>query len=226
MAGYHGNRIITNGLVFYFDFDNLNCYQSGTKCFDLTSSGNIGTLTNGTSFNNGVFDFDGTDDYINVPDSDSISITGDITISFWLKITDFSNYRGIIGKTNGNQPGPFDFYLDIYSGNPTFFIGDGSSFAGYSVANSAPQTGVWENIAVTFGTDTITHYLNGITDGSNYIGTPPFSIADSGTSMRIGSRADSATIMKGSVVIVQLYNRALSSDEIFQNYNALKPRFY
>jgi hypothetical protein len=225
MAGITGNRIVTDGLVFYFDFDNLNCYESGTKCFDLTSSGNIGTLTNGVSFNNGVFDFDGVDDYIDVADSDSISITGDITISSWIKITDFSNYRGIVGKTNGNQPGPFDFYLDIYSGNPTFFIGNGSSFAGYSVATTAPQTGVWENIVVTFNIDTITHYLNGIPDGFTDIGTPPFSIADRGTSMRIGSRDDSATIMEGSVASVQIYYRALSSDEILQNYNALKPRF-
>jgi len=98
--------------------------------------------------------FDGTDDYINVPDSDSISIIGDITIEACINVTDFANYREIVGKvaTGTSKPAPYDYYLVPSTGNPRFLRGDGSVYAEVS-GTSAPSTGAWQYLAVTMAGD-------------------------------------------------------------------------
>jgi hypothetical protein len=230
MAFNYSPKIITSGLVFYLDAANINSYVSGsTKWNDLSREGNNGTLTNGPTFNSsngGSIVFDGTNDYVIFPDSPSLSITGDMTINCWVKVSNFSSFRGIVSKVNVNIPNPFDYYILISTGKPSLLRGDGinsvpthwDSFA----ATNAPQLNIWQNISVTYQAGTVTHYLNSIQNGSGVIN--PI-ITDNGGSMYVGNRSDNATPMLGNISCLQLYNRALSATEIQQNYNTTKTRF-
>jgi hypothetical protein len=71
------------------------------------------------------------------------------------------------------------------------------------------------------GTQVI-HYLNG---SSNGIGTISIATTNGADNLIIGNRTDNFTDFKGNISIVQMHNRALSAQEILQNYNALKSRF-
>src|SRR5205814_8881189 len=51
-----------------------------------------------------VLRFDGVDDFLEVADSDSVSITGDITTFFLVKFDDFDNYRTVWAKTEAYKP--------------------------------------------------------------------------------------------------------------------------
>src|SRR6185369_7700007 len=73
-----------------------------------------------------VLRFDGVDDFLEVPDSDSLSIAGDITTFFVIKIDDFATYRAVWAKTKVNQPGPNDWYTLPDSGIPRAYRGDGN----------------------------------------------------------------------------------------------------
>ena len=66
-----------------------------------------------------VLRFDGVDDFLEVADSDSVSITGDITTFFVVKIDDFASYRAVWAKTVANQPAPNDWYTLPSSGGDT-----------------------------------------------------------------------------------------------------------
>ena len=63
------NNIQTDGLIGYWDAAYKKSYpRSGTTWIDLAGSNN-GTLTNGPTFssdNNGLIEFDGTNDFINL----------------------------------------------------------------------------------------------------------------------------------------------------------------
>lgn len=50
-------------------------------------------------------------------------------------------------------------------------------------------------------------------------------IYDSGVSIGIGQGNTTLRFLKGNIYQTQLYNRALSAQEVLQNYNALKGRF-
>ena len=75
---------LTRGLVGYWAFDE----GSGTIAYDSSGFANNGTTTNGPSWTNGKvgggMEFDGTNDYVDVRDSDSLDITNEITIEFWI----------------------------------------------------------------------------------------------------------------------------------------------
>lgn len=217
----------TDGLVVNLDAGFLSSYpQSGTTWGDLSGNNNNGTLTNGPSFSSadeGSIVYDGTDDSVIVANSSSIAITGDMTILAWVKVDDFSFTRSIVAKTIANSfPAPFDYYIDTPSGIPNFLRGDGTSIGSHSATN-ALSSGVWQHVGVTMSGTTCTHYLNGSTNGS---GTISVTVANNASfSMYVGNRIDNLTRMKGNYAILQIYNKALSSVEVLQNYNSQKTRF-
>jgi hypothetical protein len=72
-----------------------------------------------------------------------------MSILAWVNVTNFSNYRSIVGKTPPSSvPAPYDYYLISGSGVPTLYRGNGSANANVS-GTSAPATGVWQYVAVT-----------------------------------------------------------------------------
>ncbi|MEI6327046.1 MAG: LamG domain-containing protein [Candidatus Roizmanbacteria bacterium] len=185
--------------------------------------------TSGTSYNgatvtssgkyNGAGSFDGSNDYVEVPHNTSLAITGNLTISAWVKPTDRVNANGIVGKTSTNTPAPYDFYLAQTSGLPRLLRGNGTLYA-FLDAATAPANGQWSHVAVVMSGTTATHYLNGVANGSGTIST---TIADSGGAMRIASRADLGTIFKGSLDDVRIYNYARTQEQIADDMNGADP---
>ncbi len=200
---------VTSGLVLSHQMS----AGTGTTSLDETTNANNGTLTNGPTWTTGYLgsgiSFDGTNDYISVPHSSTLALTGDMTITAWVKPTD-RQYDGIVGKTSGNTAAPYDFYLTGTTGIPRFLRGNGSASASVD-ASAAPATGQWSHVAVVMSGTTVTHYLNGVANGSGTLST---TIGDAGGALRIGSRADDVTMFKGVMDDVRIYNRALSADEI------------
>jgi len=214
----NSQKIVTDGLVLNLDPAQLRSYiGSGTSCKDISANDLTGTLVNGVGFSTdggGSFVYDGVNDNINF--GNNLGLTDNFTFCLWIKPTNFSNYRGLIGKTNGSTPRPFDYYLDITSGKPLLFTG--SPFFGIS----SPTIGVWNFVCVALSSPNCTHYLNGVSNGT----TASMSITTNLTNnFLIGSRSDNATRMLGNIGIVNMYNRALTSAEILQNYNANKSRY-
>ena len=75
-----GPNVVYNGLVLYLDAANNKSYVSGSTSWnDLTGNKNVGTLTNGPTFNTGSggsIVFDGVDDYVNLGTSINFSTRG------------------------------------------------------------------------------------------------------------------------------------------------------
>jgi len=82
-------RTASAELVGYWSFDE----GAGAIANDGSGNGNDGTLENGPEWTAGQFgdavQFDGTDDYVNVGNADTLSITGDLTFSLWVKISEY-----------------------------------------------------------------------------------------------------------------------------------------
>jgi hypothetical protein len=104
--------------------------------------------------------FDRTNDYITVPHSSTLALTGDLTFTAWVNPTDRTNHFGIIGKTSSNIAAPYDYYLSTTTGIPILYRGNGGPAVGVA-ATAAPPTGQWSHIAVVMSGTTVTHYLNG-----------------------------------------------------------------
>jgi len=107
MAVGYNPRIVTDGLVLALDAGNTKSYPgSGTTWTDLSGNGNTGTLTNGPTFdsaNGGSIVFDGTNDYVQV--TGSITVTSATFITWIKRDGNQTSWSGLIHSRNGNVVG-------------------------------------------------------------------------------------------------------------------------
>ena len=94
--------------------------------------------------------------------------------------------------------------------------------AGIVTSTSAPTVGAWSHAAITRADNTISVYINGVLENTG-ITTHTFSDY---AKVTIGANRPRSTFYKGDISQVQIYKgKALSSDEVQQNFNALRSRF-
>ena len=235
MSAFGGPNIITDGLVLNLDAGNIKSYpESGTTWFDKSGNGNDGTLTNGPTFNTGSLGsivFDGVNDYCTLGNVTSLNFNrlDPYTFSIFFKSTNVNPAAVLLGKMDNSLTQGYTVYQlngRIYTdlGN---FSGTANALAVFTSAILSNNT-VY-NVVVTYdgssSTSGLKIYLNSVIQSTsvqynslttNFTNTAPFYIA---------GRYPSAYPFPGSIYTTQVYNRALSSDEVLQNYNATKTRF-
>ena len=220
MAVGYNPSIVSDGLVLYLDPANQRSYSgSGNTANGLIGEIN-GTLVNGvgfTSSNNGYFSFDGTNDYIEVPSITSIA--GDFTVAIWFYTT---------ASLDGYYKRLLD--LDYITG---FWLGrnaNSNSWGGGILESNFPYgiylpftNGQWHYlVSVRSGT---THILYG--DGISNTTSNTVSNGNLSAAMLLIAREPlfSPSNFNGNIGQVQIYNRALSQQEILQNFNATRFRY-
>jgi hypothetical protein len=156
--------------------------------------------------------FDGVDDRLDVADSPSVSITGDLTTFFVVRMDDFATFRAVWAKTGGpggNLPAPTDYYALPNSGIPNAIRGDGTPDSiGNVTGTRALRAGQFDLVGFSVSGASLSHYLNGLPNGS---GSVPTLTADADTPLYIGTRQDQFTRMKGDLAEVLIYDTALSN---------------
>jgi hypothetical protein len=215
--------IVTNGLVLNLDCGNRLSYPtSGTTWTDLSGFANNGTLTNGPTYNPnnlGSIVFDGVDDSIIVPNGNNFfSGKSQVTVCVWFKLN------------SGFLPN----LINIPVGAGSFFSIEGGSTSSTSLStyfnNNNPTTfpltfSATTNLVSIFNSGVVTTYKDGVlVDSKNNSGSV---IGNAGTSNLVIGRWGwvYGNSIVGNVYVAHIYNRALTSTEILQNYNAYKSRF-
>ena len=228
-------NIVTSGLVLNLDAGWYNSYSGTTTWFDRSGSGNNGTLVNGPTFNSssqGAIVFDGTDDYVNCG---NLSTLNNITVQMFVNVTsNTGNYRAFAAAKGASQDYDSGFNIDMLIGSSTSFSNcniEGGFLripGGTNFMQSSVPFGTWCNICFTVSPTYIQFYLNGVPQ----YGTARLNNASSTigmNSLSIGRRpiVDSAvnSYINAKISNTQIYNRALSAQEVLQNYNAQKSRF-
>ena len=84
--------------------------------------------------------------------------------------------------------------------------------------------GAWTNLTGTYDGVTQSLYVNGAFFSSAARTGTLFS-GNSSQTVRIGRQAESGGSLNGNISNVSIYNRALSTNEIQQNFNALRGRY-
>jgi len=230
LTNYYQAPIVTDGLVFAIDAGNLVSYENGsTTAYSLTGS-NDGTLTNGVGFNSangGTWEFDGVDDYITLPSSIATSLNGgeEASLNMWVKLNSNSNSvanTGIIqlsGYSNGN--GNLYWYQNGYTYLDIFIT------TRYRVwINTVLDPRNWHMLTITTtpGTNGWKAYLNGIlqyqTTGQSTVSVDSTIVGG----LTLGENS-SGRYTNGNIASCFIYDKALTADEVQQNFQAQSSRF-
>ena len=220
----YNNIIVSDGLVFYIDAANPRSY-SGTG---LTANGLVGgigaTLINGvgfTSSNNGSFIFDGSDDYIAVNGTNFPLSNSPRTLNIWY-YTNTSTWQGNInnlfwyGTASGRQSFGVDF--NTYPEMEFYSWADDMNWN-----TTAPQVG-WKNLQIAYdGNLTVRIYELGVLVATKTLGGQLNTVLSS--NVQIGAIIGLSGYFDSNISQVSMYNRALTAQEILQNYNATKGRY-
>jgi hypothetical protein len=167
--------------------------------------------------------FDGANDYLDVASSDSLNLVGDVSAFFVVRFDDFANYRAVFGKTAGSQPAPLDYYLVPGTGLASLWRGDGSALDSANLPSTrAVKANTWAVMGFVISGNTATHYLNGQVVGSGDLAGVP---GDGGTLLKVGTRDDFVTKMKGDIAELVIYNGALTGADLDNAINGLRTKY-
>jgi hypothetical protein len=219
--------IIRSNLVLCLDAANPKSYPgSGTTWTDLSGNGNNGTLVNGVGYNSsnlGSLSFDGVNDYVDCGNTASLSAIGgttNITVSGWAYYTAYGGggqpYSVITVKGN-----PWTWLLENPSNTFRFRITAGA--ADVNVADTSTHLlNTWYNVVGTYDGSNMRIYVNGVLKNTKaQTGT----LATNAVTAKIGTFQGTNYNLTGRVSNVSIYNKALTPQEIQQNFNATRSRF-
>lgn len=200
---------------------------TGTLVNDRSGTGNNGTRVGATWTTGGKYaralSFDGVNDYVSVPDSSSLDIAGELTISAWVRKSSNSGYDTIVAKGNGTT-GPENYYLDTFGDEPELgFATAANVWHGYRTLVSNLVINQWRHVAMTYNdaANTIVLYVGGVQQSAATVNGSPLtsSLVTNNGGLRIGYALFNSEAFHGRIDDLRIYNRALSAGEITTDMN-------
>jgi len=223
MAVGYNPSIVSDGLVMYLDAANTRSYSgSGVTAYGLVG-GIGGTLVNGVGFgatNNGYFNFDGTNDFITVPSITSIS--GDLSVLIWFRTSGLNVSAARLIE--------FDYINGFWLGQAA--TGTPSTNWGGGIKEANEPYGIflqfsdneWNLISSVRSSTTHFLYKNNLVSSTS--NTVSGTVLSSNAGMYIGAADNVGSVpFNGRIGQILIYNRALTQQEILQNFNATRFRY-
>lgn len=238
---FTGAPVVDGNLVLWLDAGQSISYAgTGNTWTNLANASANTTLVNSPTFDNsGWFSFNGTDQSANtgLPGATTFTTDSDFTIACWAK---FSAYKPAAASI-GTLVGAFNYqgYGLYWNGTSTTY-----TFGSYmrfdstvsSVISAAVSLDTWYLVTQSYSRASNFHrlYLNATESGNTSTISGTFNSNLDTVSIGIASGAGSGgtpgggtpgTPFLGEIGQVMIYDRALTADEVTQNFNALRRRY-
>jgi hypothetical protein len=220
-GSYPVSSIITTGLSLYLDAGNPLSYSgSGTAWNDLSGNSRNGTLTSGPTYsatNGGSIVFDGTNNYVQC--TGSLTVTAATFVTWIRRNGNQGQYDGILFSRGTSTTG-MDFQL---SNQIAYTWNDTVNTYGWQSGLIVPDA-TWCMVAISVTSTAATAYLcqsSGITTATNTVNHSNSVLDD----IKIAFDDAAARYFAGNIAIAQLYNIALSAEQISHNFQADRARF-
>lgn len=206
-------NVLPSGLVAYYPFNT----GTGIQAYDVTPNSNQGVLTSGPTWaagkvGSGALEFDGTDDFVEVKTPNSIdNISSVTTWAAWVRPGDVTKDQMFLSKQSAN-------YLRIRSDSKPFLSFNIGGAQQTLSGNQVLSNNNWYHLLATYDGSEMRIFVNGALDNrKNASGALNFNSGD----FEIGrySSADPRAFV-GRIDEVKIYDRALSEDEVQDEYNA------
>jgi hypothetical protein len=201
-------------------------YVNGTRGTTVAAGGGVknlsgsnhGELVNGLMYNTGnlgVLQFDGVDDGLTLGSTITLG-NGSWTVAMWVSPNSFSNSYGNLISNNSGGPVSNAFGLTSAKISYDFYLSSWTRQLG----NTSLTTGNWYYLVWVNNLGSMVMYVNGVSDSSSFVSTTN----NGGPINSIGKNWFST--FNGKIATASIYQgKALSNEEIQQNYNATKGRF-
>jgi len=220
------NALMMN-IIGEWKFDELTAATNGATIKDSWGSNN-GTLSTGDALDKlktgsecvsgKCLSFDGTDDYVSVPDNANWYFgTENFTIGHWVRFNSVAVSSGFYGQyingtnfwgSNWQQSSKVLSFYAIY--NP------GSYVDTWAYCSWTPVTNAWYYIAFVRDGAAAKIFINGVSQSVILDGW--ITMPDYASALRIGCYQDVPWYMNGLIDDVRIYNAAIPTSQIQEQY--------
>lgn len=219
MATFHSSNAIRDSITLNLDAGFTQSYPgSGTTWYDLSLSGNNGTLVNGASFDSGGILFDGSNDYCSI--SNITMGNGNVawTISAWVKTSTTVNGLGLGSVISNSSGGPVYSMLGVNSGKIVYWTYQGGW--AQKLGSATVNDNVWHMLTWVNNTDyTMKMYVDGALDtnvaNSTSGNNNPLDIVG----------ASWGGYFAGTIAVLKRYTQALTATMVSREYALTRGRF-
>tara|TARA_R110000850_G_scaffold8908_1_gene32762 strand:- start:787 stop:4785 length:3999 start_codon:yes stop_codon:yes gene_type:complete len=192
--------------------DNEGSIYGATTNTGYTSSpsGVADPLNYGEVYGGNAVSFDGSNDYISVPQTNFGANTG--TLSFWCYGTNLAGNgdRYIIGQQDEDNR----LYARFNDADDNWYLGLSETF---NINTSISfEEDKWLNAVIVYNSGSYVFYINGVAKNSGSY-TNGSGIVDS-NGWKIGSYTDGSSPWNGSIANVQIFNTILTQDQVRELY--------
>jgi len=216
--GYSQTIPIDSGLVAYYPFNGNANDESGNG----NNGTNYGASLTPDRFGNAncSYTFDGLSSYIFVPNSQSISLYGnlesEITICAWVNTNTSPTKQGIVGRWGGTDGIRYLLFILENGTGDLHLTATGTPYPGETII----PINTWHFLVGVYNstTDSLKTYYDGIFDKGAFSSSPFGSNPDIAKELEIG-RFDGWYYFDGKIDDVRIYNRCLTDLEIQQLYH-------
>jgi len=173
-----------------------------------------------------VFDFNGSTDFVEAPNSSSLQITDNLTLSCWINVNNVTVNNNILDKYYDGTADGRSYLLRVQSSRIYLYLGNASGTIGVSyISNSTLQNNTWYHIATTFSSTEeankqVKIYINGSLDAEH--GKTDL-IASNDEEFRIGSSYNTSNRFAGKISNAQVWDTALELSDVEDLYNNGQP---
>lgn len=225
---YQGNELlypnpIKDGLILYYDFKGMkNSDVTKGVAKDLSNNSNNGSLknfvyTNESGYDNGL-KFDNVDDVVSlsvdIPISFTLSMTIDFNISKDVQFLCGGDFSGFYIRKNNN-----DLHASVITTSGTQILSRGGN-GFFNQVSSSGKSKCQVTLCVDDTTQTMAIYGNG-----NLLSTKETGEQLAKNNLTKLGVWQGSTNLDGKILSTTMYNRALTEEEIKQNYNLEKERW-
>ncbi len=204
------------GPVSEWDFDEGGgpVVRDGASTNDGSLNGDAAWVSDTPDGSGSALSFDGSGDYILVPDHSSLQLVDELTLTAWIKESTPHTYAKIVSRRSGN----YFYFIGVDNGKPYGGIGDGSGYdvTGKSLVMSGNH---WNHVAFAYNDSQdrmFMHFAGTEQPQSVSQNLPP----NAGIDVSIGAdSAGSSNFFRGLIDDVAVYDGALSSTVIRQLYD-------
>ena len=205
--------------------------RSGTTAGDSSGSGNTGSLINGPTWTvgnlGGALAFDGTSQYVNVPDTPALNAYP-LTVAVWIKTSTASGVRGVANKYVAGSYNGYNVFLS--NGNLcAWYLRDTGNYVydGSGCPFNVPgyNDNQWHHVAYVVDAAGGRLYVDGLEKGSlGWTGTAGAPTTTQPVQLgHYPGAFGGAEYFAGSLDDVRIYNGTLSATEILALYNLAGP---
>ena len=193
-------------------------YQLNSDLTDASSNTNNGTFNNGTATHTtspamfgpkNALDFDGSNDYVTIPDHVSLDLTNNYTIEAWIYPHSFNDKGGIVSKYHTASAN--GYLLRLTSTSPF----SGLTLNEVSTSNGVLSANTWYHVAGVVDGGSVIIYVDGIEQS---VSGTALSVISNSDPVRIGvDYITDPRYFNGLIDEVRIWSDVRTEQEIIEN---------